>query len=82
MKAFADNNFNVAQMVKFFCDRVENIKGKGENAGYQMFLKGFFLRVVKTQDYLGKVTLKHNPEFNPLPYNPTFNDPKKDGLRN
>ena len=28
----------MAQMIQFFCDRVENIMGKGENAGYQHFL--------------------------------------------
>ena len=33
-KAFDNGNFNVAQMVQFFSDRVENIVGKGENAGY------------------------------------------------
>ena len=37
-KAFADDNSNVAKMVIFVCDRVENIVGKGENAGYQHFL--------------------------------------------
>ena len=30
--------FNVAQLVQLFFDRVENIVGKGENAGYQHFL--------------------------------------------
>ena len=60
LKAFADNLI-VAEMVQFFCDRVRNIVGKGENAGYQRFLlcptmfsKGFFLRVVKTKDCLVK----------------------------
>ena len=38
LKAFADDNFIVAQMVQFFSDRVESIAGKGENAGYQYFL--------------------------------------------
>ena len=32
-KAFADNNSNVAKMAKLVFDRVENISGKGENAG-------------------------------------------------
>ena len=31
--AFADHNLNVAKVAKFFCDREENIVGKGENAG-------------------------------------------------
>ena len=38
LKAFADDNFNVAQMIKFFFERKVNIVGKGENAGYQHFL--------------------------------------------
>ena len=32
------SNFSVAQMVQFSFERVENIVGKGENAGYQHFL--------------------------------------------
>ena len=38
LKAFADDKFNVAKMVISLLDRVENIVGKGENAGYQHFL--------------------------------------------
>ena len=34
MKASADDNFIVAQMVHFFSSRVKNIVGKGENAGF------------------------------------------------
>ena len=37
-KAFADDNLNEAKMAKLFFDRVENIAGKGENAGHQHFL--------------------------------------------
>ena len=37
-KAFADNKINVAQMLISVFDRVENIMGKGENAGYLHFL--------------------------------------------
>ena len=37
LKAFADDKIHVAQMISDF-DRVENIVGKGENAGYQHFL--------------------------------------------
>ena len=33
LKAFADD-----KLVIYVCDRVENIVGKGENAGYQHFL--------------------------------------------
>ena len=38
LKAFADNNLYVAQMMIYFFDRVENIVRKGENADYQHFL--------------------------------------------
>ena len=37
-KHFADDNLNVAQMMEFVFDRVENIVGKGENPSYQHFL--------------------------------------------
>ena len=37
-KAFADDKINVTQTLKFQDGRVENIAGKGENAGYQHFL--------------------------------------------
>ena len=38
LKAFADDNINVAEMMISLSDRIENIVGKGENAGYQHFL--------------------------------------------
>ena len=38
MKAFADDSLNVVQIMEFAFDRVENIVGKGENAGHQHFL--------------------------------------------
>ena len=54
LKAFADNILNVASIVIFVFDLVENIERKGENAGYQRFLlfpqcfqKGFFLGWLK-----------------------------------
>ena len=37
-KAVTDDNVNVAQKQKFCLGWVENIAGKGENAGYQHFL--------------------------------------------
>ena len=37
-KAFADDKLNVPEKLKFVSGRVENIAGKGENAGYQHFL--------------------------------------------
>ena len=36
--AFADNKINVNIKLKLGFGRVENIVGKGENAGYQHFL--------------------------------------------
>ena len=38
LKAFADDKINVTHKLKFAVGRVENIVGKGENAGYQHFL--------------------------------------------
>ena len=59
LKAFADDSFIVPQMVQFLFNRVVNIMGKEENAGYQhfllsftMFSKGLFLRRVKSNHYV------------------------------
>ena len=38
MKLFADDKINVSEKLKFVLERVENIVGKGENAGYQHFI--------------------------------------------
>ena len=38
LQAFADDKINVTEKFKFVLGRVENILGKGENAGYQHFL--------------------------------------------
>ena len=38
LKAFADEKMNVTQKTNFYLESVENIVGKGENAGYQHFL--------------------------------------------
>ena len=38
MKDFADDKINLTQTLNFVLERVENIVGKGENAGYQHFL--------------------------------------------
>ena len=38
LKAFADDKSSVAEKLKLVVRRVENILGKGENAGYQHFL--------------------------------------------
>ena len=46
-KASAGNNFNMAQMVQFLFDRVENIVGKGDNPGDQhcLLLPLYFQKV-------------------------------------
>ena len=38
LKGFADDKKNVTQKLKFVLGRIENIVGKGENAGIQHFL--------------------------------------------
>ena len=38
LKAFADDKIILTQKLKIVMGRVENIVGKGENAGYQHFL--------------------------------------------
>ena len=38
LKAFAENKSNVAKVMISVFDRVENILGKAENAGYLHFL--------------------------------------------
>ena len=51
LKAFADDNFIVAETVQNFDDRAEKNVGKGENAGYQHFLlfpHFFFLKMFPT----------------------------------
>ena len=55
-------------MTKLVLDRTENIVGKAENAGFQhfllfpqYFLKGFFLRVVKSLDNVVELINFHTP---------------------
>ena len=38
LKAFADDNLKVIKMIIYVLDNIQNIVGKGENAGYQHFL--------------------------------------------
>ena len=45
LKAFADNNINMAEMEQFFFDRVENMVGKGEMLIISIF--SFFHNVYK-----------------------------------
>ena len=60
-KYFGDKSNDVAQKLKFVYVRIENSVEKGEKAGYKHFLlfstlfsKGFFFRVVKSQDCVVK----------------------------
>ena len=65
LKAFAVDKINVTKELKFVLGRVENIVGKGENAGYQHFLLFpqcfqklsilvFLYRVIKSRDCVVK----------------------------
>ena len=38
MKTVADNNYDIAQMMKLVSDSEENSVGKGGNAGYLQFI--------------------------------------------
>ena len=38
LKAFPDVKINVAQMLIYVFDQIENLVGKGQNAGYKHFL--------------------------------------------
>ena len=38
LNAIADGSLDMTQLLQFFFDTIENILGKGENAGYQYFL--------------------------------------------
>ena len=56
LKAFADDMFNVARLMIFVFDRVENIVGKGENADLSafspfpiMFSKALYFRFAITR---------------------------------
>ena len=59
-KDIADDKIYVTQKLSFAKGWVENIVGNGENAGhqhflrFQVFLKGFFSRVIKSRDYVVK----------------------------
>ena len=53
LKAFADNKINVLKMMILDFDRIENIVGKGENAGYQDFL--LFPQCFQRAFYLGSL---------------------------
>ena len=55
LKAFADENINATQKLKYIFCRIENIAGNGENAPLPtMFSKAFFIRVVESRDCVVK----------------------------
>ena len=63
MKVSADGKLIVTKKLQFALGRIQNIVGKGENAGYHlpafspfptMFSKGFFPRIVKSWDCVVK----------------------------
>ena len=57
LKTFADDKTDLTEKLKFVLGRVENIVGKGENAGYQHFL--LFPRCFQRTTFSGllKVTI-------------------------
>ena len=55
-KALAENKLNVAKIMTSVYDRVENIVGKRENAGYQHFL--FFPQCFKRSSFLGSLKVE------------------------
>ena len=76
-KAFADDKLNAIEKLKFvFLGNVENMVGKGENAGFQHFLlfplcfqKPSFFGVVKSRlcdKELKTCSFYHLQTFNPL----------------
>ena len=56
MKVFADDVFNVVMMIISIFYRVENIVGKGENAGYKHFL--LFLQCFPKLSSLGSLKVE------------------------
>ena len=68
LKALTDDKVHVTQKLKFVSNRVENIVGKVENAGYEHFLlftqcfqKGFYLKSCKNQGLFGKGLILYQP---------------------
>ena len=53
MKDLTDDKINATQKLNFVLGRVENIVGKGENAGYQLFL--LFLQCSQKVFYTGSL---------------------------
>ena len=55
------HKINQAEKLKFVLVRVENIVGKGENAGYQHFV--FFPQCFQKASFSGSLTLSHTKNF-------------------
>ena len=51
LKRFADNKLNATEKLKFILGWVENIMGKGENAGFQHFV--LFPQCFQKASFLG-----------------------------
>ena len=62
-------NATIPILLKLFFDRLENIVGKGENAGYQCFI--FFSTIFSKGLFPGVVKDQHQ-SVNPFPHNDTF----------
>ena len=56
LKAFADYKLDVTEKSKFVLGRVENIVGKGENAGDQHFL--LFPQCFQKASFLGSLRVR------------------------
>ena len=65
LKAFADDKIKVLEMMMFLFNRVENIVGKGENAGYQHFF--LFPQCFQRALYLGSFSGLYGMEFRSTP---------------
>ena len=71
LKAFADVKLNLREKLEFVLGSMENIVGKGENAGYQHFLlfpqcfqKASFSRLLKFGIVWERVnSISHNSDF-------------------
>ena len=56
LKAFADKKIHVNQILKIVLGRIENIAGKGENAGHQHFL--LFQQFFQKATYSGSIKVE------------------------
>ena len=56
LKAFANNKLNIARLMIYLLDSVENMVGKGENAGYQHFL--LFPQCFPKPSHLGSLKVR------------------------